>query len=109
MKYKRIDLKWADEKTLEYDDFLRPELIADMLKFNWDTTEEVEITLSGYINKGQRQTYMEPGEPAHLEEFGVSVMIGGKSVDIDELLTPSALLSLEEEANIDALDYYNNY
>lgn len=97
--------QWTDEeKTLEYDDFLKPELIADLLQIDWDTTEEVEITLSGSINEGSRQTYWEPGEPAHLEEFGVSLMVKGKLVDIDELITPRKFSLLEEQANIDALE-----
>ena len=97
--------KWTDkEKTLQYDDFLRPELIADLLKINWDSTEEVEITLSGYINRGSGQTRWEPGEPAHLEEFGVSVTVEGKEVEIDEILTPKCFELLEEQANIDALE-----
>ena len=97
--------QWTDEKTLEYDDFLKPELVADLLQIDWSTTEEVTVVLSGFINKGSHQTYWEPGEPAHIEEFGVSLVVKcGRLVDVDELINPKTFAALEEQANCDFLE-----
>ena len=88
---------------LKHDDFIDPEVMADIAKINWDDTDEIEVELEADIYTGRPQTRLEPAEPKEVVRFDLWLYNGSK-IDISEFVFISKLEELYEEAIIDALE-----
>lgn len=98
--------KWEEcEFSLEYDDFIKPELIADVMRIDWDKTDEIMAVVSCSVSPAIPQTYWQPAEDSEIEDLEINVVVDGKKIDIYDMLTPNKLILIEEKVRIDAIEW----